>query len=247
MDRHAVSRSLLSYAAAAAALTMLLGAPAFAEVAKAGRGVTKAEPLERAPRGRDRAAKQETVSGTILSTDPTTGTARVKTRAGIIELRARPGDAALLRPGQKTTLPVERVGEQVWMGLPAALGIGSADVSQQPGMGGSASTLDSAVYQQRGRATGAVTDVDREKGTFTVDGRTFTAHPAHLRTMKRGQAVTVDFGVVGESGWADRVTAISDERSSSGAEPEAVAAPDDAPAPSRAPVRRRPADEDSDE
>ena len=170
-----------------------------------GTGLESATRLSPSRSSSQPAAKQETVQGQVLSTDPEKGTAQVQTSRGIVTVRGRPSDTAGMKAGDKTFLNVQKTGGELWVEQAAPSGFGSADVTQQPGMGAAASTVNSGAYQQRGRAGGVISEVDTKAGTFTVDGKTIAAHPSQLQGLKPGQQISVDYGVVGESGWAERI------------------------------------------
>lgn len=146
------------------------------------------------------------VTGTVLDVSYSDAIAAVSTdEEGVIALRARPQEIALLQPGDFVSLDVVEVGDAIWIAPAARFEPASADVTAAPGTGALSRDLGSPIFEQRGRAEGVVTAVNENEGLFLVGDTQYQAHPLQVQDLEPGQMVSLSYGTVDGEAWAAEI------------------------------------------
>lgn len=161
-------------------------------LAAASTGLREAEPLERA-----------SITGRVVEVSYSEAVAAIATEEeGLIAVRARPQEIALLQPGDRVALEVMEVGDAIWISPAARYEPASADVTALPGTGALSRDLSSPIFEERGTAEGVVTAVNPSEGLFRVGEQEFQAHPLEIQNLEPGQMVSLVYGTVDEERWA---------------------------------------------
>jgi len=146
-----------------------------------------------------------TLSGTVLALNSVEGRAQVMTERGVVSVRGRPAEIAIMAPQDRVFLRVTQQAHDLWIEPAAPLDLGTADVTMRPGTGAIAPLLGSPIYESVDLAQGTIQGLNVEEGIIAVDGHVIFAHPAQLRDLEPGQLVSVSFGTLEGRDWAGEV------------------------------------------
>jgi len=128
------------------------------------------------------------VQGTVQEVDFGRGELTLDTQdQGRLTLHARPFDLGQVVQGDMIQVQYARYGDQNWVAP-------SQQAQQNLSAYGTPTTL-----------TGAIEDIDPERGTLTVRGTDIMAHPSQLQTLAPGQFMQIEYVTVEQSNWATTI------------------------------------------
>jgi len=123
------------------------------------------------------------VRGTVQQVDVAQGTLVIDAQGQRVRLRAQPSDIAELNQGDSVTLPFASFGDAQWV------------ISEG---GGQEMTQ---MFRGTQRLQGVVSNVDKNNGTITIEGREISGHPQQLAQVMPGQSVSVQVAQVENTPW----------------------------------------------
>lgn len=133
---------------------------------------------------------QQVVStqGTVQEVDFGKGEITLETPdQGRLTLHARPFDLGQVVQGDMIQVQYARFGNENWV-------IPSQQAQQNLSTYGTPTTL-----------TGAIEDINPERGTVTVRGTEVMAHPMQLQSLQQGQFMQIEYVTVEQSNWATTI------------------------------------------
>jgi hypothetical protein len=138
-------------------------------------------------------ARRGMVTGVVTGLDLHHGRVILQTRDGRVLLWANPNQVAGLELGQQFSGRVGMVDQRPWL---------MEDITAQ--------REELGRYGQTGTFRGTITTVDQGAGTMTVmtprrETVTMRAHPMQIRQLRQGQRVTLQYQIVGDAIWAQRI------------------------------------------
>lgn len=133
--------------------------------------------------GNQQPAIEGQVRGTVQQVDLAQGTLVIDAQGQRVRLRAQPSDIAELNQGDSVTLPFASFGDAQWV-----ISEGGAQEMTQ-------------MFRGTQRLQGVVSNVDKNNGTITIEGREISGHPQQLAQVMPGQSVSVQVAQVENRPW----------------------------------------------
>jgi hypothetical protein len=138
---------------------------------------------QQAQGGQQQPAIEGQVRGTVREVDLAQGTVVLDASGQRIRLRAQPSDIAELNQGDSVALPFASFGSAQWV----------MSEGGEQGM--------TQMFRGTQQVQGVVSEVDKNNGTITIEGREVSGHPQQLAQVMPGQSVTVKIAEVEYRQW----------------------------------------------